>query len=67
VSSLWLLLIPVALVGAFFLIQAFVRVTVALKGLRASLDDMSEAGLRLRDLRGDRTKLTETMQKTRRK
>ncbi len=65
-SSLWLLLIPVVLVGGFFLIRGFVRVTIALKGLRSALDDMSEAGLRLRDLRGDLTKLTETMEQTRR-
>lgn len=63
---MWLLVIPVALVGGFFLVQAFVRVTIALKGLRSSLDDMSEAGLRLRDLRGDLSKLTETMDQTRR-
>ena len=65
-SSLWLLLIPVALIGGFFLIQAFVRVTVALKGLRTSLEEMSEAGVRLRDLRGDLDKLTETMERTQR-
>ena len=65
-SSLWLLLIPVVLIGGFFLIQAFVRVTVALKGLRSSLDEMSEAGLRLRDLRGDLAKLTETIERTQR-
>ena len=55
-----------ALVGGFFLIQGFVRVTVALKGLRTSLEEMSEAGLRLRDLRGDLDKLTETMERTQR-
>ena len=65
-TSLWLLLIPVVLVGGFFLIRSFVRVTVALKGLRASLDEMSEAGLRLRDLQGDLDRLTETMERARR-
>ena len=54
------------LIGGFFLIQAFVRVTVALKGLRSSLDEMSEAGLRLRDLRGELAKLNETMERTQR-
>lgn len=61
VSALWLLLVPVVLVGGFFLIRGFVQVAAALKGLRASLDEMSEAGLRLRDLRGDLDKLNQTM------
>lgn len=65
-SALWLLLVPVVLVGGFFLIRGFVQVAAALKGLRASLDEMSEAGLRLRDLRGDLDKLTETMERRRR-
>lgn len=65
-SALWLLLVPVLLVGGFFLIRGFVRVSAALKELRASLDEMSEAGLRLRDLRGDLDKLTETMERRRR-
>ena len=65
-SSLWLLLIPVVLIGGFFLIQGFVRVAVALKGLRTSLAEMSEAGLRLRDLRGDLDQLTEAMERARR-
>lgn len=65
VSAVWLLLVPVVLVGGFFLIRGFVRVAAALKGLQASLDEMSQAGLRLRDLRGDLDKLTETMQRGR--
>ena len=52
--------------GGFFLIQAFVRITVALKGLRSSLDEMSDAGLRLRDLRGELARLTETIERTKR-
>ncbi len=65
-SALWLLLVPVVLIGGFFLIRGFIRVNVALKGLRASLDEMAEAGLRLRDLRGDIAKLTEAMEQKRR-
>lgn len=65
-SALWLLLVPVVLIGGFFLVRGFYRVNVALKGLRASLDEMSEAGLRLRDLRGDIAKLTEAMEQKRR-
>ena len=65
-TSLWLLLIPVVLVGGFFLIRGFIRVGVALKGLRHNLDEMSEAGLRLRALQGDLDRLTETMERARR-
>ncbi len=65
-SALWLLLVPVVLVGGFFLVRGFMRVNAALKGVRASLDEMSEAGLRLRDLRGDIAKLTEAMEQKRR-
>ncbi len=65
-SALWLLLVPVVLVGGFFLVRGFMRVNAALKGVRASLDEMSEAGLRLRDLRGDLEKLTEAMERRRR-
>ena len=65
-SSLWLLLIPVVLVGGFFLIQAFVRVAAALKGLRTSLDEMSDAGLRLRDVRGRLAEMTDTIERGRR-
>ncbi len=67
VTSLWLLLIPVVLIGGFFLVRGFIRVTAALKGLRANLDEMSEAGLRLRDLQGDLDRLTETMERARRR
>ncbi len=65
-SALWLLLVPVVLVGGFFLVRGFMQVSAALKGLRASLDEMSEAGLRLRDVRGDLDKLTELMERGRR-
>ena len=67
VTSLWLLLIPVVLVGGFFLIRGFVRVGAALRELRANLDEMSQAGLRLRDLQGDLDRLTETMERARRR
>jgi len=66
VSALWLLLVPVVLVGGFFLVRGFMQVSAALKGLRASLDEMSEASLRLRDVRGDLDKLTEIVERGRR-
>ena len=65
-SALWLLLVPVVLIGGFFLVRGFMQVSAALKGLRASLDEMSEAGLRLRDVRRDLDKLTELMERGRR-
>ncbi len=65
-SSLWLLLIPVVLIGGFFLVQGFVRVAVALKGLRTNLEEMSDAGLRLRHVQDDLDKLTETIERARR-
>jgi hypothetical protein len=65
-SALWLLLVPVVLVGGFFLVRGFVRVNAALKDVRANLEEMSEAGLRLRDLRGDLDRLNEAMDRARR-
>jgi len=66
-SALWLLLVPVVLVGGFFLVRGFIQVNTALKGVRASLEEMSEAGLRLRDLRGDLDRLNEAVERNRRR
>jgi hypothetical protein len=66
-SALWLLLVPVVLVGGFFLVRGFIQVNAALKGVRASLEEMSEAGLRLRDLRGDLDRLNEAVERNRRR
>ncbi len=66
-NALWLLLVPVVLVGGFFLVRGFVRVNAALKGVRANLEEMSEASVRLRDLRGDLDRLNEAMDRARRR
>jgi hypothetical protein len=46
-EALWLLLIPVALVGGYFLIRSFMRLSKSIVELRAAMDDLAKAGAEL--------------------
>jgi hypothetical protein len=64
-QALWLLLIPVALVGGFFLIRGFMRLSKAIVELRAAMDDLARAGAELNSVQEEVARLGETVEKSR--
>ena len=65
-SALWLLLVPVALVGGFFLVRAFIRLTAAIKGVRDTMAELAVASESLREVQAEVSRLTETIDEVRR-
>jgi hypothetical protein len=65
-QALWLLLIPIALVGGFFLIRAFMRLSKSIVDLRAAMDDLARAGAELNSVQEEVARLGETVDKARR-
>jgi len=47
VEALWLLLIPVLLVGGYFLVRGFMRLSRAIVELKTAMDDLVKAGAEL--------------------
>jgi len=46
-EALWLLLIPVLLVGGYFLVRGFMRVSKSIVELRSAMTELAEAGAAL--------------------
>ena len=46
-EALWLLLVPVMLVGGFFLIRSFMRLSKSIVELRTAMTDLADAGAAL--------------------
>lgn len=65
-EALWLLLIPVLLVGGFFMIRAFMHLSKSIVELRTAMDDLAEAGAALNDVQAEVSRLGATVDKTRR-
>jgi hypothetical protein len=65
-EALWLLLIPVLLVGGFFLIRSFMRLSKSIVELRAAMTDLAEAGAALNDVQAEVAKLGATVDETHR-
>lgn len=63
---LWLSLIPVAIVGGFFLVKGFMKVHAALKELQAGVSQLGSAGTALRKVQGDLDEWRDALDKTRR-
>ena len=66
-EALWLLLIPVALVGGFFLIRSFMRLSKSIVELRTAMDDLAAAGAALNEVQAEVDRLGATVDEVRRK
>ncbi len=56
-QALWLLLIPVMLVGGFFLIRAFMRLSKSIVELRTAMTDLADAGAALNSVQDEVSRL----------
>ena len=63
-EALWLLLIPVLLVGGFFLIRGFMRLSKSIVDLRTAMDDLADAGAALNSVQEEVARLGETVDKS---
>jgi|GEM_PF-6844305 len=66
-EALWLLLIPVALVGGYFLVRSFMRLSRSIVELRTAMDDLAAAGKALNDVQSEVERLGATVDEVRRK
>ncbi len=60
-EALWLLLIPVALIGGFFLIRSFMRLSKSIVELRAAMTDLADAGAALNAVQDEVSRLGATV------
>lgn len=60
-EALWLLLIPVLLVGGYFLVRSFMRLSKSIVELRAAMTDLAEAGAKLNDVQAEVARLGATV------
>ncbi len=63
-EALWLLLIPVVLVGGYFMVRSFMRLSKAIVELRTAMDDLAEAGAALNSVQEEVARLGETVEKS---
>ena len=60
-EALWLLLIPVLLVGGFLMIRSFMHLSKSIVELRTAMNDLAEAGAALNDVQAEVAKLGATV------
>ena len=65
-EALWLLLIPVLLVGGYFMIRSFMRLSKSIVELRTAMNDLAEAGAALNSVQAEVAKLGATVDEQRR-
>ncbi len=65
-EALWLLLIPVLLIGGFFLIRSFMRLSKSIVELRTAMTDLADAGAALNAVQEEVSRLGATVEETRR-
>lgn len=65
-EALWLLLVPVALVGGYFMIRSFARLSKSIVELRTAMDDLAAAGAALNDVQAEVERLGATVDEVRR-
>ncbi len=65
-EALWLLLIPVVLVGGYFLIRSFMRLSKAIVELRTAMTDLADAGAALNSVQEEVARLGQTVDEARR-
>ena len=66
-EALWLLLIPVLLIGGFFLIRSFMRLSKAIVELRTAMTDLADAGAALNAVQDEVSRLGATVDEAHRK
>ena len=66
-EALWLLLIPVLLIGGFFMVRSFMRLSRSIVELRTAMDDLAAAGKALNDVQSEVERLGATVDEVRRK
>ncbi len=66
-EALWLLLIPVLLVGGFFLIRSFMRLSKSIVELRTAMTDLADAGAKLNSVTEEVSRLGATVDEARRR
>lgn len=64
-EALWLLLIPVVLVGGFFLLRGFMRLSKAIVELRTAMTDLADAGAALNAVQDEVSRLGATVDEAR--
>ncbi len=65
-EAFWLLLIPVALVGGYFLIRSFIRLSKSIVELRTAMTDLADAGVALNEVQAEVARLGDTLDEVRR-
>jgi len=65
-EAFWLLLIPVALVGGYFLIRSFIRLSRSIVELRTAMTDLADAGLALNEVQAEVARLGDSLDEVRR-
>ena len=65
-QALWLLLIPVLLIGGFFLIRSFMRLSKAIVELRTAMTDLADAGAALNAVQDEVSRRGATVDEARR-
>lgn len=65
-SALWLLLVPVVLIGGFFTVRGFIKVSKSLGQLKVAMDDLAKAGTDLNKVREEIAHLGATVDEVRR-
>ena len=66
-ASLWRLVIPVGLVGVYFLVRSFMRLSKSIVELRTAMDDLAKAGAALNDVQAEVERLGATVDEVRRR
>lgn len=65
-EAFWLLLIPVALVGGYFLIRSFIRLSKSIGELRTAMTDLADAGVALNEVQAEVARLGDSLDEVRR-
>jgi hypothetical protein len=60
-EALWLLLIPVVLIGGFFLLRSFARLSKSIRELRTAMTDLADAGAQLNAVQDEVSRLGATV------
>ena len=65
-EALWLLLVPVLLIGGFFMVRSFMRLSKSIAELRTAMTDLAEAGAALNAVQDEVSRLGATVDEARR-
>jgi hypothetical protein len=65
-SALWLLLVPVVLIGGFFTVRGLIKVSKSIGQLKVAMDDLAKAGADLNKVREEIANLGATVDEVRR-